>query len=423
MRLARLGVLLCMTLLRPAIGQEPEPDTPPGRLPAWLHLGVEWRGRADIGSDFDRDADLGIYLNRLRLNATVRPSPWLSFVFQGQDARAFCPSAAAGCDSLRNPMDVRLAYLEAGRDERGLLLRIGRQELAVGDERLIGADTYWDVFGQSFDALRLAFSHGQFRAEAFAGYRVEPAVRRPDPLDTSNRIAGISLEWKNLQPYVLWKRGSSAWDLLNRSGHRDVIAPGIRFQGELPRGLEYNAEMVLERGHVVADRMAAWAGHWELGWRPMGRDEGPRLALEFNYASGDSNPRDGKHGTFDDMYPSGFNKFGMEDPIAWRNIRYPAVSAEIPLSKRWTAYAGLRAYWLAAVQDGLYPGGDECLLRNGSATSSHVGNQLLSAVAFTPSRRWRIGAGYGRLFAGVYLRQSGVPFGLHSLYLLSSLTL
>jgi hypothetical protein len=35
-------------------------------------------------------------------------------------------------------------YVEVGRAEQGWQMRFGRQELAVGDERLVSADSYWD---------------------------------------------------------------------------------------------------------------------------------------------------------------------------------------------------------------------------------------------------------------------------------------
>ena len=80
---------------------------------------------------------------------------------------------------------------------------LGRQELAVGDERLVGADNYWDCFGQAFDAVRLGYSGTRFRADAFAGFLVQPARRRLDPFDAASRISGFTIQFKTRGAGVL----------------------------------------------------------------------------------------------------------------------------------------------------------------------------------------------------------------------------
>ena len=147
----------------------------------------------------------------------------------------------------------------------------------------------------------------------------------------------------------------------------------------------------------------------------------PRLGVEYNFASGDRDPGDGRHGTFDDLYPAGFNKFGMADPIAWRNIRYPAAGIEMPVSRRWAIYAGYRSFRLASARDGLYPGGDEYLLRNPAATGTDVGWQALVSAAYVRPQHWRVQGGYGYLRPGRYLRESGYTTPLKTVYLVFSL--
>jgi alginate export protein len=65
-------------------------------------------------------------------------------------------------------MDLRLGYLELGDVERKpVSFRAGRQELAFGDERLIGSAD-WLNTARSFDALRGVFRWDGFRVDAFA---------------------------------------------------------------------------------------------------------------------------------------------------------------------------------------------------------------------------------------------------------------
>jgi hypothetical protein len=394
-------------------------------LPRWLRLGFELRGRIEANLDREQDLDERFYLNRLRVGATVQPAAWARFHFQGQDARVLGLGAGSDFAGYRNTFEVRQGYFELGHPEQDWQLRFGRQELALGDERLIGADGYWDRFGLAFDAVRLSWVRNNVRFDTFTGFVVTPARRRPDPFDTGSRISGISVQLPTkgggvLEPYLFWKRGGDTWNLLGDPGHRDVATPGLRAQGSIPGRLDYNIEMALQRGHLAGDAISAWAGHWDLGWKPLGQEVGPRLSLAYNYASGDADPGDGRHQTFDDMYPAGFNKFGTPDPIAWRNISYPAAEVEVPITRRWTLYGGTRFYWLANARDGLYPGGDEYVVRNPDAASSRVGSQLVFAVAYQHSPRWRVGAGYDKFFAGPYLRQSSLPLALRTVFVQSS---
>jgi len=46
---------------------------------------------------------------------------------------------------------------------------------------------------------------------------------------------------------------------------------------------------------------------FDVAWKP-------RIFLEYNYASGTANPRQ-LGGTFDQLYPSGHDKFGLADQV------------------------------------------------------------------------------------------------------------
>lgn len=413
-----------------AVSEEASPPgagSPESRLPSWLKLGVEMRGRAESTGTFGSASGDPAYLNRLRLNVAVQPSSWFRIYLQAQDARAFSAAADHVPDDLQNTMEPRQAYADFGRTEAGWQLRVGRQELALGDERLLGADNYWDSFGLAFDAVRGGYAAARYRFDAFTGYLVQAGRRRPDPFDTASRISGLAVQFKArgegvIEPYLLWKRGGDTLDLLASPGHRDVLTPGIRAQGAAPRNLDYNIEMALQRGHVVGDRVSAWAGHWELGWSPFGTGLGPRLGVEYNFASGDGNPADGEYRTFDDLYPAGFSKYGMADPIAWRNIRFPAFDVEVPIQRKWTIFGGYRHYWLARINDGLYPGGDQYLVRNPAATSPSVGDHVLVSAAYTHSDHWRFYGGFGCLFPGAFLQQSGYGTPIPTAFLLYSFT-
>lgn len=395
------------------------------RLPDWLEFSGEIHGRGELLSTFERAAVDPLYTDRIRLNLTLRPARSILFTLQTQDARATTFGAPYDCSVLRDSFDVRLAYFQAGSPEAGWSVSAGRQELSLGDERLLGADNQWDYLGPTFDGLRAVYTAPGYRLSAFTAYRV--LVKHPsfDYPDSANRIHGMAasintLKGGLLEPYLIARRSRDSAGLLGQPGRRAALTPGIRALGPLPRNFDYNVEMALQRGRLAGDRIAAWAGHWELGYQPSGEDSPLRFVVEYNHASGDRDPADGVHATFDDLFPASFNAFGSTDPFAWRNIKYPAAAVEARLSKKWNVSAGYRHYWLATPLDGLYPGGDEWMVRDPSVGTTDLGQQILFSAGYEHSRRWRFGAGVGQLRPGPYLRHFDYTQGLWNAYLLTA---
>src|SRR5262249_39533523 len=47
----------------------------------------------------------------------------------------------------------------------------------------------------------------------------------------------------------------------------------------------------------------------------------PRLGAVYSYASGDGNPHDGVHGTFDNLFPTNHRLYGIMDFFSLQNIQ------------------------------------------------------------------------------------------------------
>ncbi len=59
----------------------------------------------------------------------------------------------------------------------------------------------------------------------------------------------------------------------------------------------------------------------------------PRIGLEFNTASGDSDPNDGKFQAFDQLYPTNHIHFGYMDRMAWKNMNHVAAGLQLRPNK------------------------------------------------------------------------------------------
>ena len=103
---------------------------------------------------------------------------------------------------------------------------------------------------------------------------------------------------------------------------------GLRWIGKFPLGWDYDTEIAKQVGSLGNDQVSAWAGHWLLAYTLARAPFTPRLLAEFNYASGDGNPTDGKRNTFDQLYPSAHDLYGLADQVGWKNIEHLRTGVE-----------------------------------------------------------------------------------------------
>ncbi|MGC8762700.1 MAG: alginate export family protein [Acidobacteriota bacterium] len=187
-------------------------EGPGERLRFLLEERGRWEAREDADFRKDRDDPNNFVGNRLRLGLEFRVGDALKVVAEGQDSRQWGADQEAAKIPGRYD-DLRQAYAEVqipvGRPRLGL--KLGRQELAYGEERLVGAFG-WSNVGRTFDALKARLAGEGYWAEAF----VARARRRPLLPDTamqtlSGLYGGFLQNRKDLrlEAYFLDKRDST----------------------------------------------------------------------------------------------------------------------------------------------------------------------------------------------------------------------
>ena len=139
----------------------------------------------------------------------------------------------------------------------------------------------------------------------------------------------------------------------------------------------------------------------------------PRFVLEYNYASGDENPKDGRRGTFDPMYPTAHDKYGLADQVGWRNIHDFRTGTEFKPSKKWLVSSFFHDWWLASPTDALYATTGLPVARSASGTAGrHVGEEIDAQATYTFDKQLQVGGGFGHIFPGEFLRKTtqGNPY-------------
>ena len=130
---------------------------------------------------------------------------------------------------------------------------------------------------------------------------------------------------------------------------------------------------------------------------------------EYNYASGDETPGDGRRGTFDQLYPTPHDKYGLADQIGWKNIHHLRTGLEFRPQPRLALAGGYHSFWLASTGDALYNAGGTPIARMPAGIAAgqaprHVGQELDIQATFTPSPRIQVHGGYSHMFTGAFLK-------------------
>jgi alginate export protein len=402
----------------------PAPLGPSGQITKWFSVRGEFRGRLEgfSGGGYRPDNGDGYMLDRFRFNVTAIASPVAKFVVQLQDARAFDKTTGGTAVPFRNTLDLRMAYGELGGARN--MVRAGRQELTFGEQRLIG-HLNWVNNARSFDGVRATITRAPFKFDVFA---TSVVTIRPDAFDKSgygNRLYGFygsttkAIPKATVEPYLFYRQSAGLKLETGGLGNIKQATMGTRVAGKLPRDVDYGLEMAAQTGSVATDDVRAWAGHWVTGKTFTTAPARPRSFVEFNYASGDRNPKDGIRGTFDQLYPTGHDKLGLADQVGWKNVEHLRGGIELKPKPQWALSGSYHSFWLASATDALYAASGAPVARSVAGTAGRfVGQELDAQAVYTYSPQLQIGGGYARVLPGEFLKNTTPGESYQSTYLM-----
>jgi len=298
------------------------------------------------------------------------------------------------------------------------MLRAGRVELAFGDGRLVGT-LPWANTARTFDGARSSVSGAGYRVDVFAASVVKIEQDKFDKNIPGNNFYGVYSAFTHLlprasvEPFVFWRRQSGLTSELGVRSTMNFGTYGLRAAGKLPSNFDYDTQLALQSGSLGDESIRAWAGHWLLGYSVADAPLTPRLSAEYNHATGDENPTDNKKGTFDQLYPTGHDKYGLTDLVGWQNMKHFRGALDLAVGKGWSATTRLSKYWLADAHDALYSGGGAVLARSSAGTAgTYVGQEIdvIASGKFRPSLGFSAGVGY--LTPGTFLKNTtpGKPY-------------
>jgi len=302
-------------------------------------------------------------------------------------------------------------------------LRLGRQEMAFGDQRMIGV-LDWMMSARSFDALRLHAESGEWVVDAFGSVTraqadyTDPGCTPPPPgmpggcdrtHASGDYLGGIYSTWKPSDTfatdlYLLYRHdGANAADWKREL---DVFSPGVRVFGAAGGFVRYKTEGIFQLGRADLARVSATAPRrrahqaaallGELGFE-LDSDATSIVAIGGAYATGDTT---GDWTEFENFFPANHKIYGVADLIGLRNLQQEyAMFSWADASHHVSGFFAVHLLALATAQ-GRWSNAPGASLSNApvAGSSRFLGSNWDAVIRYAPSSSTFIEAGYS-LFA------------------------
>lgn len=318
-----------------------------------------------------------------------------------------------------NWMDMNQAYIEVKHlFDTQITMRAGRQEMAYGDQRLVGNTNFWSTypFPRAYDALKFNAKYETFDIDAWHATVTERAFASlfgtPSSATNKNSDRMFNGIWATLKmipdntldlyylnmddagylgtgglspyegtslppnfghfPYAPNGTGTAAANLAKANGDTKVYNFGTRLKGKYSN-LDYTVELNTQTGHFADGANIGANGGAALVGYTMPEAMGLRISGEYVFASGDDTPTAGDHKTFYQFTPSPHMHLGAQDFIAFQNINAWRIGASFNAKKNLKVSLDFWDFKLDKQQDYWYGS-------NGISTRSGAGNAALAGV-------------------------------------------
>ncbi len=386
----------------------------------WISFGGHMRLRYENFSNFNFGntsglEDDGYFLWRLLLHSDFHFGDNVRFFVEGKSALATDRDLPGGIrTSDVDSAALQQAFLDVKVPLRShretLTLRVGRQMLKFGKERLVSPLPWANVL-RAWDGFTVILQAGGWTVDGF--YTQFVPVKKFDHNETdagneffgtygTSRIAGIGIDL-----YWLGHQRDGPQTFNGTSGKESRHTLGGRLEGKiLMFPVDYDLEGAYQFGNLGSNDINAFMVATQIGYRARGWGWKPRIFLGFDYASGDDSPG-GDVETFSQLFPLGHAHLGYIDAIGRQNIIDFSQGISIHPLNQLTVNLHNHLFWRASSADALYNAGGNVSRTGALGASRKVGDEVDLTFKYKFSRHLVGLLGYSHFFAGEFIGESG----------------
>lgn len=259
-----------------------------------------------------------------------------------------------------NPLEVHQAVADmqlAEKENKSLLLRIGRQELSYGSQRLVSAREQPNN-RQSFDAVKSVLKIRNYQLDLFYSHHV--AAKKgifDDEFSRNTKFWEAYIVKNKLQKqasidlyyFGIWKQ-QVAFDDGKAKELRHSI--GTRIWSN-KNNFRYDYEGLCQWGDFGTKSIKAWTISFNSSYRFSHALLKPEFGLKTELISGDAHYNDNRLQTFNPLFPKGAY-FGLAALIGPSNLTdlHPSVSLQLQPQVKINFDADF--FWRYSHNDGIY---------------------------------------------------------------------
>lgn len=353
----------------------------------------------------------GILYDRFVAHADLIISPSFRVFTQvhanhARDEQGTPPGVAQDEFDIQNLfVDIALPVSDAD-----LTLRIGRQELSYGSNRLINEREGINV-RRTFEGINLIWQHAGWRADTFYYNPVEDEIGAlDDSADDTQSLYGIFATRKSpgypqlLDLYLLAFESDEETFNQGTADEKRYTLGGRLVQDY--NNWSFETEAMYQWGEFGEADISAWSIATITTYTFRDQPWQPEVGIEIAYASGDDDPLDNDLNTFNPLFPPGdyFSELGQLGPQNFYNLRLPF---GIRPAEGWYFRADVDFFWRAETNDGIYAPPRRLLRSGGGSDERFVATQVSLIAEWAVSRHLEFALSATRSMAGDFIEETG----------------
>jgi hypothetical protein len=294
----------------------------------FLTIGGIYRIRCEVQDEFNLNkystgTNEDFILSRLRIEIDLKLTKDLRIHSQIQDAEvigsSFSDKDFKGKNNpFHDPFDINQLYIEYWATKR-FGVKIGRQSISFGDRRIFGPGDWGNTGRYAWDAIRAMYKSDSIISNWIIGRYIihDPKIWPNKQINgvtafaTYNTIKKLPFQLDLFYVYRDDNRGTTKGEVGTGNLYSNTV--GFRIDGRYGQW-DYNSTLARQFGKWGDDNIKAYALVLTLGYS-FDTAWKPHIILQYVNGSGDKNPHDGKHETFDGV-------FGGADTVlyGWMNM-------------------------------------------------------------------------------------------------------
>jgi hypothetical protein len=394
-----------------------------------LVFGTDIRLRYEFQENFNQkyysddppkgSSDDGFLLGRFRAGFDYRPTETIRMALWIQHSDVWSMALdegdfynqiiRCGHNPNRDPWELSDTYIEIKRPFGfPIVFKGGRQRIVYGDKRVFGPGQWGNTGRWIWDALNISY---RFEKGFVNTYYGKTMIHNPDKFSLNHRHSYESFGSyshftlpQNLlelafEPFFMSKRDNhdryKGED--NRAGSLDAYYAGVRICKINLYGFDIDMTYIREFGDYSSDDLKAYGYHMLLSYQLESPAMKPRVSVEYSFASGDSDPTDGNHETFDGAFGARDKMYGRMNLFHWKNLKDAQVNLEVKLWNRYYVKAEFHKVWLAEERDAWYLNAEQYRDKTGKSGDA-VGKELDIVFKTDLPSKNEIQLGYGHFW-------------------------